>query len=237
MIAWGPFAVRMDIMAAIAAVAAALIVIRLLARKTGSAGAEAAGWIQNAVLIGFLVWKFGHAVFAPSIVWERPLALLIMHGGSREAAIAVTAATIYVALKLRQGQTGARLVLDLASVGAIAAMFAYVWFAWTYGKETTVPWGIVLSDPDFRYHPVSVYKALVACVVGLLIAIRRAPAGSGEWFRIAATYTGIGLLLVSFWEIGNSVFWGLSSLQWQALMLTAVGMFYSLPAHTSREGR
>lgn len=236
LISWGPFAIQIGLLAVVAAVLTAIIAVRLLSRAYGPAAKEAAELTQNAAFLAFFVWKFGHVLFAPAVVWDRPLALLMMNGGTREAAVAVTAATVYLAVKLRRN-VSPLLFLDLVSFGAVAAMSVYAAIDWKYGGATTLPWGIVLNDPEYRYHPVSAYTVIVAVVVALLLWARRRSTGTGELFRIATMYTGLGLLVVSFGHEPQPSFLWLSFFQWLALLLTASGIILSLSMHTKREGR
>jgi prolipoprotein diacylglyceryltransferase len=237
LISWGPFAIQVGLLAVIAAVLTAIIAVRRFSRTHGASAKEAAELLQNAAFIAFIVWKFGHVLFAPSVVWDRPLALLMMNGGTREAGLAVTAAIVYLAVKLRRNNVPPRLFLDLMAVGAVAAVIVYAAIDWKYGRTTSLPWGLILNDPEFRYHPVSVYTVIVACIVALLLWIRRESSGTGELFRIAAMYMGLGLLAVSFGDVQQPSFLLLSSFQWQALVLAGVGIIFSFSMHNKGERR
>ncbi|TMV45109.1 hypothetical protein FE783_30065 [Paenibacillus mesophilus] len=237
LISWGPFAIQIGLLAVIAAVMTAIFAVRWLSRTHGAPAKEAAELLQNAAFIAFVIWKFGHVLFAPSVVWNRPLALMMMNGGTREAGLAITAAVLYLILKLRRSSVPARLFLDLMSFGAVAAVIVYAAIDWKYGRATTLPWGLVLNDPEYRYHPVSAYTVMVAAIVALFMWIRRKSLGTGELFRVAAMYMGLGMLAVSFADVPQRSVMLLSAFQWQTLVLAGAGIIFSYSMHNKAEGR
>lgn len=234
LISWGPFAIQTGLLAVIAALLAGIIAVRILTRTYGAPAHEAAELLQNAAFIGLIIWKFGHVLFAPSVVWQRPLALLMMNGGTREAAIAVVCAIVYLLVKAKRQNVPLPLFRDLISFGAVAALFVYAFIDWTYGAPTKLPWGLTLSDPEVSYHPVSIYMALVALTGGVLLWMRKNSLGTGDLFRFAAVYLGAGLLIVSLFRIPQqpSFLW-LSAFQWRALALAGIGIFSSFLKHNS----
>ncbi|MEF3306698.1 hypothetical protein [Paenibacillus sp. GYB003] len=234
-LSWGPFTIQTGLLAVIAAAVAAIFAVRLLSRLYGAAAKEAADYWQNAAFIVMLVWKFGHVLFAPAVVWQRPLALIVMNGGTRELLLAVAAAAVYVLAKIRRGRLPLPLFLDLSAFGAVAAVFVYACIDRETGAATSLPWGLTVSDPEYRYHPVSAYSMIVAAVVAALLWMRRGAAGSGELARIASLYMGAGMLLVSFWDVPAPTYWLLSAFQWRALALAAVGIIFSARVHNKGE--
>lgn len=231
LLSWGPFAIQTGLLAVVAAGLAALVAVRAMSRPVGPAAGHAADAMQSAALLALVVWKFGHVLFAPSVVWERPEALLMLNGGTREAVLAVAAAIAYGYAASRRKGIPARLVLDLAACGAVAATIVYVMIDWRYGKPTAMPWGIVLNDPAYRYHPVSGYMLLVALAAAIRLWRGRASAGTGELFRYAALHMGIGLLAVSIWDAAEPSLLFLSGAQWRGLALAGIGIVSSFPTH------
>ncbi|MEF3313680.1 prolipoprotein diacylglyceryl transferase [Paenibacillus sp. GYB004] len=241
MISWGPFAIQTGLLAVIAAALTAIAAVHLMARAAGgsndSHAKEAAELLQNAAFIALIVWKFGHVLFAPAVVWERPSALLLLSGGTREAFVAMLVAGVYLVVRLRRRAIPIRLFLDLAAFGAVLAVIVYAAIDWNYGKPTSLPWGISLSDPEFRYHPVSVYTMLAAAFVALLLWMRRGQAGTGELYRAGSIYMGLGLLAVSFGAVPKPAVLLLSSDQWWAIALAGIGIVSSTLSHNKAEGR
>ncbi|WP_193556339.1 hypothetical protein [Paenibacillus ginsengarvi] len=231
-LSWGPFTIQTSLLAVIAACAALIVAVRLVSRFYGPAAKEAAELVQNAAFIVLLVWKFGHVLFAPSVIWDRPLAIFILNGGTREALLAAAAAAVYLVVSIRRKGIPLRIFLDLVSFGTIVAVIVYAAIDWRAGEATTKPWGIVVSSPEFRYHPISGYTIIVALAVLMLLGFRRGKAGTGEWFRIATLYMGAGLLLVSFWEVPAPTVLLFTAYQWRALALVAAGIIFSAGAHT-----
>lgn len=238
MISWGPFAIQTGLLAVIAAALTAIAAVHLMARTAGGSPAkEAAELLQNAAFITLIVWKFGHVLFAPAVVWERPSALLLLSGGTREAFVAMLVAGVYLVVRLRRRAIPIRLFLDLAAFGAMLAVIVYAAIDWNYGKPTSLPWGMSVNDPEFRYHPVSAYTMLAAASVALLLWMRRGQAGTGELYRAGSIYMGLGLLAVSFGAVPKPAVLLLSSDQWWALALAGIGIVSSTLSHNKAEGR
>ncbi|GAA3409963.1 prolipoprotein diacylglyceryl transferase family protein [Paenibacillus hodogayensis] len=237
LVSWGPFTIQTGLLAVVAASVTAMLAVRALSLTKGAPAKASAELLQNAAFLVLIVWKFGHVLFAPSVVWDRPLALLMMNGGGREASLAVAAAIFYLFVKVKRSGIPWRLFADLTAFGATAAAAVYCAIAWKYGERTTVPWGVMLNDPEYRYHPVSAYALIVAVLVTLLLWLKRGTAGDGTMFRTAALYMGSGLLLVSFWDVPPERTYGLlSAFQWRMLVLAGIGII-SPPSMHNKVGK
>ncbi|MDF2722483.1 MAG: hypothetical protein K0Q59_2158 [Paenibacillus sp.] len=231
LLSWGPFVIQTSLLAVIAALLLGVLAVRLFAFAYGAPAGIAAEFLQNGCFIALIVWKFGHIVFAPSVIWDRPLALLMMNGGSREAGAAIACAIIYIGANSMRQRFPPPLLLDMIACGAVVSFVAYASLNWTYGSVTTLPWGVVLSDPEILHHPVSVYMAIMG--VGCLAAmgLLRKQAGTGNLFRFAALYMGMGLLFVSLFQIPEQQFYLLTAIQWRGLLLAAIGIVSSILNH------
>jgi len=93
----GPLRVDGNLLAVMLAVAAGLLALSLWIRR--SSEARKGPWVDvllTMALIAIIGWKLGFVISDPSIVWERPSALLIMRGGKTELLIGLGAALIYL---------------------------------------------------------------------------------------------------------------------------------------------
>jgi hypothetical protein len=62
----------------------------------------------TAVLIWFLIYKFGQLLFMPSLLWTNPLGLLYFSGGIKEGILGSLAAALYFAGQCRKHGWAAR---------------------------------------------------------------------------------------------------------------------------------
>ncbi|MBA4538574.1 hypothetical protein H1Z61_15920 [Bacillus aquiflavi] len=58
--------------------------------------------IFNALIIGFLIYKFSLALFKPALIFDNPLGLLYFTGGIKGAFLGVSAAFFYVVWKMKK---------------------------------------------------------------------------------------------------------------------------------------
>ena len=93
----------------------------------------------------------------------------------------------------------------------------------TFGRPTSLPWGIDFGD-GMRRHPTQLYEILFLAVLGGVLLFRmRKPHVQGEIFKMfMVAYSG-WRLLIDFIK-PDPVFFGMNSIQWACL---AVLLYYS----------
>jgi len=184
--------------------------------------------LTSGVIITAMVWKFSPVLFTPSILWKSPLSLLFISGSSEAAWFGVAASAAYIGFKCWRMHGGRWLLLDLLPYGVTSMVVVYSLLSWQYGTPTNLPWGISIENPDFKYHPVNVYKIIVTVPLFIWLWRRKAgDLGSGGPFADFITFYGIGLLLVSFFEAQKGWMLGMSREQLFYFILIILGSFLS----------
>ncbi|AGX04247.1 hypothetical protein B14911_12252 [Bacillus sp. NRRL B-14911] len=80
----------------------------------------------TAVLIWFLLYKFGRLLFQPSLLWTNPLGLLYFNGGIKEAILGLLGAALYFTGQCRKQGWAAREMVYLV----IYALFTFLCGFW-----------------------------------------------------------------------------------------------------------
>jgi hypothetical protein len=226
MLQLGPVVLNRQLLAVVAALAAGYAAARAAIRRLPERGAPVANVLLDGLLIGFLVWKAMPAVRDPSLLWPDPLKALMVSGGAADAGIGLVAGLIAVLAGGLLRGVALRAIADAAAVGA-AAFLAVNGLAggWKYGMATGLPWGVTLSDPALRYHPVNLYEALLGLILLAAAASGRAPAGDGRTGARLVPLLGAGLLAVSLTDRHGLTWWLLAPDQWLAAVLAVAGLF------------
>ncbi|TCP55521.1 prolipoprotein diacylglyceryltransferase [Tumebacillus sp. BK434] len=163
-----------------------------------------AAWVFTPRLLSFL--------YAPAESFAHPILTLVNgevpYGGWLGATAALLAGVWW--------QRKHRFPLWAAGE-AVAKAFVcgFVVYALCYaeaGMQTSLPWAVTLGEST--YHPLNLYQALLAL---LILALRR----SGY---LSLGLLGGGLLLLSLLQVHPHTQFGLASVQWLWLLLTAVGL-------------
>jgi len=221
---FGPFMIRFSWLLWAVSGFIGYIVMKYRLKRSGYGDRLVLDILSGGLLIAALVWKFSPALFTPSILWKSPLSILFISGSSESAWFGAAAAAIYVGFKCWKMHGFQWLLPDLLPFGITTMVVVYSLLAWQYGTPTSLPWGISIEDPDFKYHPINVYKIMIT--VPLFIWLwKRKPGdlGSGKPFADFITFYGIGLLVVSFFEPQTGWMLGMSREQFFFFFLIVSG--------------
>lgn len=222
----GPFALHRQMLALLVSALAGFGMAWLAIRRTPWKQAPLADTLLNGFLIGFFVWKLFPALLDVSLLWPNPLKALMVTGGAMAAFAGLLTGVVYVVVaSIRRGVT-LRALTDAAAYGGAAFLLVQaVAGGWSYGALTRLPWGIVLTDPSLRYHPLNVYEGLVGLVVLLVVVFGRMKVGEGRAGAAALPVIGAGLVVVSLFGRGDlAPVWLLSPVQWLGLGLLVAGL-------------
>jgi hypothetical protein len=196
--------------------------------------------VVHAAFIGLVVWKFSPLFFSPAILWENPFILLYMSPSVESGWLGLIVAVIYMEVKCRK-IPGARLVLlDLLPFGISTMMLIYSLLFWDYGTPTALPWGISIGNPEYKYHPIHVYKFLIAVTCLVSISYKGTSRfGTGKIFADAVIIWGIGLFIVSLFQPASTVYLGLTFNQILYLLMIFTGFIVytviSKKLHSNKE--
>jgi hypothetical protein len=182
--------------------------------------------IVNAVLIVVVVWKLSPFFFSPAIYLERPLLLLYVPGSTAGWLIGLTIAAGYLIWRWVKLRAPWRSIGDWAALGFIAATLIYNLVVWSLGSLTTLPWGISIEDPAYKYHPIFIYRILVALIMLYWIWRNKSNLGTGKWLQSTLTLYAMGLMIVTLFENKFNFFLGISVSQvvYLLMMLCGVGL-------------
>jgi prolipoprotein diacylglyceryltransferase len=198
-------------------------------KKSGYADRPVMDMLLNGLLLAALLWKFSPLLFNPSLLWENPQGVLFMSGGTGASWLAAAAGTAYIAYQCWKLKEAPWLLPDLLAYGILSMVTVLGLLSWEYGAATALPWGISIEDPAFKYHPVNLYKVMVALPL-LLWLLRRKPGelGSGYIFGDFLAFFGTGFLLVSLFKTPAVWLFGISLEQFFYLFLIGLGSFLSI---------
>ncbi|WP_154665915.1 hypothetical protein [Paenibacillus pinihumi] len=233
----GPLMIRMDWLTLALSGLGGYAAMWLQWKRSSWSGRPVLDPLFNAVLIYFLVWKLSPLVLSPSILKEPPMYWLMVSGNAAGGWTGFVIGVIYLGRAWRKLDVPWKLTLDLLALGGIAAMLIYSLLGWKYGTATSLPWGISIEDPAFAYHPVNVYRLLVIMPMFIWLWRRRVWFGTGKWISNALTYLGMGLTIVSFFNVKTKWLLGLSGEQFVYVMMMVLGVILSARINNSKEGR
>lgn len=115
-IALGPLVIRADILVFLISAITGFIVLKMRLR-----GREESGWIMdtyvNALIIGFVVWKFSIIIFDPVRTIQNPLSLLYFTGGDKGILLGTALALLYIGIRLNKKRSW---VIPLAKASVLA---------------------------------------------------------------------------------------------------------------------
>ncbi|MDF2671453.1 MAG: hypothetical protein K0R67_3759 [Paenibacillus sp.] len=236
----GPLVLNKGLLVIIISVVCGWGAIRWSLRYFGEQAASLLELWMNAALIVLLFYKLGYLLTTPSLLWERPMTLLLMNGASREVGMGIVAAAIYLTYRLKRGGYDVRLLLDMFAWGGTASLAAYSAMLWRYGRPTELVWGIQDGFALTSYHPLNAYMLLLMFGIGYRLwrKVRAGEAGHGTVFQVAAVGAGIGGLVFSLLdEPGDSLFLFLSMQQLLFLGLALVGVIFPAITHNRDIGK
>jgi hypothetical protein len=201
---WGPFTLPWSLLCWVLAILTGygLMYWRLRGNLNKAMNNEIITVIGNGLFAFVMVWRFGAVLSNPSLIWTRPLGILLYSGGQQETYYGIIAAGVVVLYSLRKRNISIRLFADLLPWGILGTVAVYQLCKWRYGSVTDVPWGIYKpGNAQFQFHPINVYAAIVALGALLWLGnMKKTVIGTGLIFKQFSIYIGIGLLLVTLFN-------------------------------------
>ncbi|GIP33218.1 prolipoprotein diacylglyceryl transferase family protein [Paenibacillus sp. J2TS4] len=220
----GSFMIRTSWLVLALAAIAGYMLIRLKLKNAADQERQLPDLAANGMLIVILTWKFSPILFNPSILWTNPVSLLFINGSGRGIALGLALALVYLELKSRKQRLSRWYLLDLLSYWAGCIALIYFLFIWQYGTATSLPWGISISDPAFKYHPVNFYIVILLLPVYLWMWKQDHLLGTGKLFSNFAVFFGIALFISTFFKSTPALWLGMSGDQWMAAGMTLIGL-------------
>jgi hypothetical protein len=178
---WGPFTLQWSMLSWIAAILAGygLMYGRLKRSKDEHLNSELLTIISNAIFTFIIVWKFGAVISDISLIWTRPLGLLLFTGGLQETYYGILAAVVIVLYSLRKRRLSIRPFAEILSWGILGCVIVYELFS-------------------LRSDPLNLYVCiLAACVLLSLLQIKRSVLDAGLAVKRFCIGFGLGMLLIT----------------------------------------
>jgi phosphatidylglycerol:prolipoprotein diacylglycerol transferase len=226
MLQLGPFVLNRQLAAVFLALVAGYAAAVLAIRRSPWKASTLPDVILNGMVIGFLLWKALPAVRDPSLLWPNPLKALMVPGSSADAGIAVASGWLYALIVSLMRGISLKALADAAACGIAAFLLVHgLAGGRTYGIPTGLPWGVSLTDPALRYHPLHVYEALLGLLLLAVPLAVRIRAGEGRLGIALFPLAGAGLLTVSLFARHDRTLLLLAPVQWLGIGLLAAGLF------------
>jgi prolipoprotein diacylglyceryltransferase len=228
----GPIALNSNMLIYIFSLILGLFMMRLRLWRTDYAPKTVFDLMLSNVLIVVLFWKLGTILFVPSLIWTKPLQILMMTGTWKEVLLGVLIACIYTFFKLKKMEMSFLVLLDLIPYGILAAVICRSLFSWQYGSPTNLPWGISLTEPEYQYHPINIYLLLLSAPLILWLWRGTLKLGKGKIIQEFLMYYGIGLWVISLFKVRSEGMFILSGEQisYTVMVVLGIGIQYIIKA-------
>lgn len=179
---WGPFTLQWSMIVWIVAIASGygIVYVRLYYDRIGQLKDELMTIISNGIIAFIIVWKFGAVITDISILWTRPLGLLIFTGGLQETYYGILAAILTLMYGLRKKGISIRFLAEIIPWGIAGCMAIYQLF-------------------NLNANELNIYICILAVIIMFgLMQIRTKhhldSTNSLQWFCISL---GLGMLLIT----------------------------------------
>ncbi|NEW08604.1 hypothetical protein GK047_21650 [Paenibacillus sp. SYP-B3998] len=224
-IQFGPFMIRTDLLLLfIAGFFSYFLLTRYFFRESTFNTTSVLDKTLNAIFIIFFSWKLSPILSQPSILWKNPLSVIIMSGSELGIWIGLSIVFIYLYRELKRLQISYLFYFDFLSVGLLMVIFIYQWLGWRYGSLTSLPWGISIEDPSFKYHPLNIYVLFATLPMLIFAYINKKKLGDGKLFINVLTSYMVGLMLITLFKGKTNFVLGLSKEQLIYLILILIGV-------------
>ncbi|GGG24312.1 hypothetical protein [Paenibacillus abyssi] len=178
-------------------------------------------WVDllfNVIVITGVCWKLGFLIGDPSLLWERPLSLLMVRGSELDALIGLTLSVIYLAFALRKRKLPLQAFLGVLPFALLPSLFI---------------WNLLSA------FPYQVPYALLNAILYLYLVRSSNEEGSAAVLRLYLLGMGFGGLVVSLFAVyppGELIrtTLGLTGMQWIFIAHGIIGVF-TTTKHTQSE--
>ncbi len=202
----GPLAVKEDLFYILIGGLAAFAWMAVLHRRTAYRSAPIVDIFGTAALIVLVAWKLTPVLFEPSILWERPMLLLVGTGSVYGLLIGLAAAVVYAIVRIHKG-----LKLPLRYAGDLAVLGVAVWWGCVLLLAKPVPFKLL-------------YAVILLGIAAYLSSSFSKKAGTGYAMRRVLAGGGALVLVVSIFDEKGPLLWGLAQHQWIYGLLMFAGL-------------
>jgi hypothetical protein len=178
---WGPFTLQWSMLSWIVAILAGYGIMygHLKRNKNEQLNNELLTIIGNAIFTFLMVWKFGAVISDISLIWTRPLGLLLFTGGLQETYYGILAAGVIVLYSLRKRSMSIRPFAEVLPLGILGCVVVFELF-------------------NLKSDPLNLYVCILAVGVLLgLLQIKPFVLDSGLIVKRFCISFGLGMLFIT----------------------------------------
>lgn len=221
----GPFMIQYRWIVDVIGIVAGYILLKILIKKVGKPEHKRIiDMLFNVILIPIAVWKFGPAVFHPMIVIKQPFSILYFSGNNLYFLVGCILSALYVWWRSRKDHIGLFVILDYFVLATVVFELISNLLMWKYGLPTTMPWGISIDSPDFKYHPINIYNLIIIFVIIFRVWLAKQEIGKGTYLSEVIFIFGVGEMVVSYFAYQGPTILFLSMSQWLLIGMVVTGL-------------
>lgn len=231
----GPVQIRLSLLYLIISIMSSFFIMKYILKRRSPQNLQLLDVLSTGLFLAIFIWKLSPVITNPSLLMN-PLSLLIYPGTPLGVQLALAGAVLYSIYTIWKRKIDWKVALDTIVMGWIASSIVFLITHWQYGLLTSLPWGISIANPDFRYHPTNIYKLLL--LIPLVWQMRKMDFGQGKAGYSGLQGFGVVWLLISLFEPKLTFILGLSKEQILAVTSIFVGviaMFIIQYSNSSRK--
>lgn len=180
--------------------------------------------LMNIVIIIALFWRFGSFLFNPGEYLNKPMLFIQAYGGRREIITGIIVSIFYLMIKNNRSSAKVGTLLDIAVLGSLVILAVKNLLVPEFGIETSLPWGVSISNPAYIYHPINDYRLIWIVSILILLWKLRFSIGQGKYFAYGLFFWGLGNMLISNLLPKQNLLLLLSTNQWVYFLGMLIGV-------------
>lgn len=190
--------------------------------------------VLGTVIIYVIFWRFGGLLFDPRMLLDNPISILYQSSSGMSTVIALVISAFYIIYRIKKNKISVYQFLDLLPFGILPFFLIYNLAIPLYGNKTSVPWGIAISNPEIKYHPINYYYAIIITCLMIYFMLKKDNVKNNMYFTITVNTVGVSVLLLSFLAPIDLQIIGISYAQLLSMILILIGIGINMKEYTSR---
>lgn len=181
--------------------------------KMASAEEKTSDKFVNALILGFLTWKFSTIIFDPVSVIQNPMSLIYFSGGDRGLWLAIVVSVIFLGVQTQKDGTAVMVNLDVLGTG------------WIVGSSIYYLLRLAVDSTNFI---VPILNALVTIALLLWIYKKKEKVGHTVVLNQIVLWYSLGRISLSFLKERTYFLLGFSTEQLVYLALAFIALFVGI---------
>ncbi|MGZ9587187.1 hypothetical protein [Paenibacillus marinisediminis] len=218
----GPLTLQGDLLAVIASVLIAAVAMALRLKLEHKSPRQILDWTLTVMIVLVLNLKFGYLWESPSVIWEQPKALLFLNGTSMSGNVLLAIGLLaWTASYIRKSRISIPEFADTLAHGLLMGIAGFGIFYSLLGFQT--PGLTPVPLPATMQASLPAVESILALLLLIGLWIRRRPIGTYSDALITTLSMGSIGMLLSYTAPQESLWLGLSLLQWGYVSLLLTG--------------